>query len=137
MPAELDGQFPATAAGLNAALEAMEQLCTARRVEPALVSRARIIVEELFTNTIKHGYGGECERPVRLGLCTEPVFELTFEDDAAHFDPTQWRPGHDPDAPPDSRPEGQAGIAMITGLSSEVRHVPGLSGNRLAITIGL
>jgi serine/threonine-protein kinase RsbW len=133
----LDESFPATVRGLHTALEALQRFCTARHASPALVSRARIIVEELFTNTIKHGYGGECNRPVRLRLETDPVFRLTFEDDAAHFDPTQWKPGHHADTPPDTRPEGQAGIAMVMGLSANVRHFAGPNGNRLAITIEL
>ena len=129
--------FPATVRGLHAALETVERHCADRSVDPDLVSRLRIIVEELFTNTIKHGYGAECDRPVRLGLTTDPVLRLTFEDDAAHFDPTAWKPGHHGELPPNLRPEGQAGIAMIMGLSSEVRHVAGPAGNRVAITIAL
>jgi anti-sigma regulatory factor (Ser/Thr protein kinase) len=137
MRADLDKQFPATTIGLYDAVESIDRLCTARHVHPALVSRARIIVEELFTNTIKHGHGGECDRPVRLRLKTSPVLQLTYEDDAAHFDPTQWKAGHHPDSPPDQQPEGQAGIAMVMGLSSNVRHTRGPNGNRLAITIEL
>jgi anti-sigma regulatory factor (Ser/Thr protein kinase) len=137
MRADLDESFPATTHGLHAALEKVESLCFFRRIDPALVSRARIIVEELFTNTIKHGYGGECDHPVRLSLSTDPVLRLTYEDDAVHFDPTQWKPGHHAGLPPDRRPEGQAGIAMVMGLSSEVRHFANPNGNRLAITIDL
>lgn len=137
MRTEFDESFPATAKGLHAALDAIERFCATRHLDPPLLSRTRIIVEELFTNTIKHGHGGECERPVRLGLAIDPVLRLTFEDDAAHFDPTKWMHRHAPNVRPDMRPEGQAGIAMILGLSSEVVHVARPNGNRLTITIDL
>ena len=83
------------------------------------ISRTRIVVEELFTNTIKYGYRGECDRPVRLKLVIDPAIHLTFEDDAAHFDPTGWQPGGNSVAE-DQRPEGQAGIPLI--LSPGVRR---------------
>ena len=135
MNADYTETFPATGEGLQAALAATERFGAARELSSSVISRARIIVEELFANTINHGHGGECERPVRLSLAVDPVFRLTFEDDAKHFDPTGWKPPGG--VLPHERPEGQAGIAMIMGLSSEVRYFADPGGNRLAITIAV
>jgi serine/threonine-protein kinase RsbW len=134
MRAHLDESFPATIKGLHAALEAIETFSSAWKLQSGLVSRVRIIVEELFTNTIKYGYGGECDRPVRLHLTIDSIVRLTFEDDAPQFDPTCWQPdGHSGEL--HQRPEGQAGIPLIMSLSSDVQYMARSGGNRLVISI--
>src|SRR5215472_2962678 len=135
MRTELDEVFPATTEGLSAALRALEQFCTERNLDADLVSRARIIVEELFSNTIKYGYGGECDRPVRLRLSNDNVLKLTLEDEAAKFDPTRWRPDHPEDLPLERRPEGKAGIALVLGLAAHIRYIAREKGNCIEITI--
>ncbi len=132
MPVDLDESFPATADGLRTALEAIDRFCVACNLNGLAVSRVRIIVEELFTNTIKYGYGGECDRPVRLCLGGMPLC-LIFEDDAPPFDPTGWKCATD--TAPDQQPEGQAGIPLILRLGSQVRYDARQHGNRIAITI--
>lgn len=128
MPADLDLTLPATTSGLKAALQALEGACAARHIHNDLLSRCRIVVEELFTNTIKYGYGGECDKPVRVSVSTGEHLSVTLEDEAGTFDPTLWKPQ-------DDEPErvGQAGIALVLGLSSRVvyEEIPG--GNRITV----
>jgi anti-sigma regulatory factor (Ser/Thr protein kinase) len=133
MPTELKLTFPATTSGLIAALEAVEHTGATWNINADLVSRARIVVEELFSNTIKYGYGEECGRPVRLYLHAEPAFTLTYEDEASPFDTTGWRPNGDDDISAANRPEGKAGIVLIMGLSSAVRYLARPGGNGLEI----
>ena len=135
MPADLDLSVPATTRGLRAALQSLDEVCTARNVEADLISRVRIVIEELFTNTIKYGYGGECDRPVRLSLSAGRAITVTFEDEAPPFDPTAWTPAKNIDETPADRPVGQAGIALIQGLSTSVSYRPLPSGNHIAIVI--
>ena len=135
MRTDLDEIFPATLEWLHAALSAVERFCAGRNLDAGLVSRVRIIVEELFSNTIKYGYGGECDSPVKLRLTADPVLTLTLEDEAAKFDPTGWRPDHPADAPADQRPEGKAGIALALGLATKVRYIPREKGNCIEIVV--
>src|SRR5579872_5083632 len=58
-PAELKLNCIARIDALHAALDAIEQACTIWKIDCFLVSRVRIVVEELFSNTIKYGYAGE------------------------------------------------------------------------------
>jgi serine/threonine-protein kinase RsbW len=120
--AELKLNCPAKITALRDALDAIEQACNAWKIDKALVSRARIVVEELFSNTIKYGYGGECEWPVRLHLQARPELTLTYEDDAPPFDPLAWKAKQVEILPLEDRPIGQAGIAMVIGLSAHVRY---------------
>lgn len=129
-PAELE--YAATLDGLQAALGGIEQAGNAWNINRDLVSRALIVVEELFSNTIKYGYGGECDRPVRLRLAASP-FTITYEDDAPVFDPTHWKSSEDEALALDERPEGRAGIIMVMGLCRTV-YEPRDGGNRLVLT---
>ena len=131
MPTELKLSFPATTSGMIAALEAVEHTGIAWNLEPELVSRVRIVVEELFSNTIKYGYGEECDLPVRIHAHAGPPFSLTYEDEAAPFDPTRWKPSRETDFAADDRPVGQAGIALVMGLSTTAHYAPRQPGNRL------
>ena len=131
-PAELE--YAATMDSLHAALGAIEQACNAWKISPDLVSRVLIVVEELFSNTIKYGYGGECARAIRLRLTARP-FTIVYEDDAPPFDPTHWKSPDNEALALDERPEGRAGIAMVMGLCGTV-YEPQAEGNRLVMTFG-
>lgn len=135
MPTDLEVSFPATTSGMVAALETIEHSGAAWNLGADRIGRLRIIVEELFSNTIKYGYGRECDHPVRLRLSAVPVATLVYEDDAAPFDPTTWRL-EDEDVPLDQRPEGKAGIKMVLGLSTSAIYQPRDGGNCLVLTLG-
>jgi serine/threonine-protein kinase RsbW len=136
MPTELKLSFPATTSGMIAALEAIEHTGTAWTLEHDLLSRVRIVVEELFSNTIKYGYGEECDRPVRIHAHVGPPFSLTYEDEAAPFDPTRWKRPQDAEFAADDRQVGQDGIALVMGLSTTVHYAPKQPGNRLELAFG-
>jgi anti-sigma regulatory factor (Ser/Thr protein kinase) len=135
-PEPLNLQYAATMDGLFAALRALEQACNNWNIDTGLVSRALIVVEELFSNSIKYGYGGACEKPVRLRLEARPRLTITYEDDAPPFDPTGWKAPDNEALAPEDRPEGQAGIALVTGLCASAVYQPREGGNRLVMTFG-
>ena len=130
--ADLDLIVPATTRGLHAALQSLEEACPAHKVPLGAVARARIVIEELFTNTIKYGYGGECDRPVRLSLSIGSALTIVLEDDAGPFDPTLWKAAREL---PSERPVGQAGITLVIGLSSKIDYLRLPNGNRTTIVI--
>ena len=135
MADDLDLTFQANSRGLQAGLQALEAACEAWKLDADVISRARIVFEELFTNTIKYGYGGECDRAVRLCLSAHDGLRMTYEDDAPSFDPTRWQaPGDEPDMLHRKR-EGQAGVAMVLGLCSTVHYLAIDGGNRLTLTL--
>jgi anti-sigma regulatory factor (Ser/Thr protein kinase) len=122
---------------LVAALDAIEQACEAWNIDAALVSRARIVVEELFSNTIKYGYDGAGDGAIRIRLAAAPRLTLVYEDDAPLFDPTHWRSEADEAVLPDERIEGRAGIAMVMGLCSAASYQAQGGRNCLTLTFGL
>jgi serine/threonine-protein kinase RsbW len=126
-------ELPARREGLRQALERLERHCADRGVPRALALRLLIVVEELVTNVIKYGYGGECDRPVRLALGADADgLELAYEDEAPPFDPTAWT-GRLPDA--EHRPVGRTGIALVLGMARDARYEPRPGGNRLVLRL--
>jgi anti-sigma regulatory factor (Ser/Thr protein kinase) len=133
-PNELNLNHPATLSALHAALDAIEEACKGWKIDISLVSRARIVVEELFSNTIKYGYGEECKKPVRLGLRPLPELTLVYEDEAPPFNPLTWTTKRDDALLPAERRPGLAGIALVTGLSATACYERHDGVNRLTIT---
>jgi anti-sigma regulatory factor (Ser/Thr protein kinase) len=131
--APFEACFPASTSGLGIALKDVESFCNARALPADLVSRVLVIVEELFTNTQKYGYGGESEKPVRLRLVSGSVLTLVYEDEAGPFDPTTYKPAQH--ATPEEGPEGQTGIALALGLVASAHYVRLPNGNRVTLNL--
>jgi len=124
----------ARTSALIGCLTTIGEFCDARNLEPDVVARVRIIVEELFLNTIKYGYATECDRPVRLSLDAAAGVVLTYEDDAPAFDPTSWT-GHDGRREgEDALRLGEAGLDLLFGLATRVDYQARAAGNRLVVT---
>jgi len=98
------------------------------------VLRLTLIVEELFTNTVEHGYGGDCDAPIHISLSADPAAVGLLYEDAA--------PPYDPLAPffglaasladaVDSRPIGKLGVHLIRQLTEGARYVHEDGRNRL------
>ena len=132
--AQIEASFPASAPGLGYALKEAESFCVARALPRDLVSRVLVVVEELFTNVIKYGYGGDSERPVRLGISVVQLrVTVLLEDEAPPFDPTLFRRAST--ERPDQGPEGLSGIALVLGLSARAEYQRLDTGNRLIVTV--
>ena len=139
-PQTLEIELPATLGALLACLQTIGDFGAAAKLAPDLVARARIVVEELYSNTIKYGYGGECERRVGLRLSAADTvggpLTLTYEDDAPSFDPTGRGEDTRTLSAAEALREGEAGLALMFGLASSVAYEPREVGNRLVVVFG-
>ncbi len=80
--------FEARLAELAPAIEFVESACAAHGVPRADALRLAFIVEELFTNTVMHGHGGDCAAPVALVLGFEGgAISLDYVDSAPAYNP--------------------------------------------------
>ncbi len=62
--------------------------CERHGVDRAAAQRVRLVIEELFTNSIQHGYRGETDAPVRIELgLVEGHVTVQYEDSAPRYDP--------------------------------------------------
>ncbi len=77
----------------------------------------QLVLEELITNIIRHGYGESAGGSIQITLRVEPgeaVVEL--RDRAPAFDPVSWR------APTDHSGEGKRGLPLVRRLTDRFEY---------------
>ena len=124
---------------LRALRRFLESFCAAAGVGTDHCLRMNLVLEELFTNTVRHGLRGESDAPVWVTLATEGnAVHLTYEDAAPPFNPY----GTPPNAPPDTtvkmRKIGGLGVLLTRRLaaSREYAYLYGRNRIRLALPLG-
>ena len=123
------GVLPATAAFVAS-------FCERHGIARNDALRLTLIVEELFTNSVAHGYGGECDAPIDVALSAdEGEITLVYEDAAPPFDPLSRPP-----VPPaelaasvESRPVGGLGIHLVKQLVASAHYAREDGRNRLRL----
>jgi serine/threonine-protein kinase RsbW len=102
----------AVAVGERAELWAVEVGC-----DSGVALKLTLILEELATNTVKYGYCGECDSPIRIALAYDGArLTLTYEDEAPAFDPMKQIAA----TVPGDAPVGGFGLHMIKGLAESM-----------------
>ncbi len=80
--------FPARLTAVRDVRTFIESFCGMADVARPSTFRLNLVVEELFTNTVRHGHGGDCERPVWIALeARVQTVTLTYLDCAPAFNP--------------------------------------------------
>jgi anti-sigma regulatory factor (Ser/Thr protein kinase) len=115
---------------------AVSAWCASQGLPDAEAARLCLMLDELVTNTVLHGYAGREDGWVELRLRRQgDVLHVVLSDGAAHFDPTARAPRaatpHDDDV--GTRPMGGLGIDFVRRLVQrwEYQALPG--GNRLQL----
>ena len=100
-----------------------EEFARARDLADEERARLLVLLEELFTNVVAHGYGGEFEADSVAAALDWRRGRLTinFVDDGPPFDPLAHS-APDLDAPPEQRPIGGLGIPIVRALVDEARY---------------
>ncbi len=124
--------------GLQLALGFVEDFCADRGVASGDVLRLVLVIEELFTNTIVHGYGGGHDAPVHIEIGIDPdCLSVRFEEQAPAFDPLKYLDERAPDldAAADQRGVGGLGLPLVAEMAErfDYEHVAGV--NRLCVVL--
>ncbi len=125
---------PASPGGLWRLAEDLDAFGAANHLSPEAIRPVQVAVDEMISNTLRHGYGGCGEGhliEVRLRL-DGGVLEVAIEDDAPPFDPLA---AVLPDTAGDlaSRPAGGLGIVLTRKLMDEVRYERKAGRNRVVL----
>ena len=102
--------------------------------------KVALIVEELLSNTIEHGFGGECDELVAISLrASGSELVLTYEDGAPPFDPfaSASRRSAAIEGPTEARGVGGLGLRLVGGLPAGAHYAHENGRNRLLITFRL
>jgi len=124
--------------GLADAIEFVEAFCADRGVAESDALRLSLVLEELFTNTVVHGFAGGSDAPVRLGLHLDAShLELSYEDSAPPFDPLDHiaRLPIDPAAGPADRPIGHLGIPLVVNMAERISYAREDGCNRIRLAL--
>ena len=125
--------FIAKRAEFDAVRRHVESACAGIAFE--MRQRIILIVEELFCNTIEHGYGGDCEGLVHLTVSVDAhTCHLIYEDCAPPHDPFSAIADLSPvDTSVDKRRAGGLGVFLLAQFSSSHRYER--RGNRNVIEL--
>lgn len=123
---------------LRALREFLEHFCTEAALAQDHCLRVNLVLEELFTNTVRHGHRGDSNAPVWITLTTDAAgLSLTYEDTAPPFNPY----GTPPDAPPDTtvkmRKIGGLGVLLTRQLASSREYAYLYGRNRIRLALAL
>jgi len=116
----------------------VEAQCTTAGVGREDCLKLLLIVEELFTNTVTHGYREESESPVWIAF--EPGdagFSLRYEDAAPPHNPFgEFRPT-DTTVLIAQQPVGGLGLKLIRSLASEANYTREGERNCIRLTFAV
>ena len=128
--------FPARLTSVSLAVAFVEEVCGAAGVDRRDRLRLALVVEELFTNTVVHGHGGDCDAPVTLSLeVRDERVALTYEDTASPFDPLA-RADAAPDAASlEGRPVGRLGLVLVRGMATDLAYARVEGRNRISLVL--
>ena len=125
-------------AAIDEAAALVSDFCARHAIDRRLELKLTLVLEELITNTIEHGHGGESDAPIRVALsASDAALSLFYEDAAPAFDPL----AHDAeraasvDAPLDERPVGGLGLHLIRQTATHARYAREGDCNRVWVTL--
>ena len=96
--------------------------------------RVNLVLEELFTNTVRHGYRGECDAPIWVTLRAAPgALHVTYEDSAPPFNPYVGLPEFEPESTLRSRKIGGLGVLLTRKLANSRDYAYLYGRNRIRL----
>ena len=109
---------------------------TVRPVNRDASLKLRLMVEELFVNTVYHGYGGDSDAFVEVTVrLADDGVDLTYVDSAPAFDPFAEVERPDATARVDARPVGRLGVYIITRLADGYGYERAGDCNRVTLHV--
>lgn len=97
-------------------------------LDSQLVRRLELVTEELFLNTLQHGYGAPCDELITVSLETSPEQVcLIYTDQAPAFNPLQEMPSLTA-----QEPTG-VGLALIRQIPNHANYQRLATGNQILL----
>ena len=114
-----------------------EAFAAAVGADPNATLRLVLVLEELFTNTVTHGYTAGGEGPIWVALASRAgAIKVTYEDAGPTFDPLADAQARRPEPPASGEQRsGGLGLALVRGLSASARYARVGGRNRITLTV--
>ena len=120
--------------------EYIERLCSDSGVSHDAAGRLLVVLEELFANTVQHGYSRVPKVPdgnwvwIALNFGEEGV-EVVYEDAAPEYDPFARTSTPDYSGASDSWQVGGVGVALVVRLGRKLTYARAEGRNRIGFLI--
>ena len=130
------GQFLARLDQMRPVQAFLEAFCEAAGVQRAQCLRLNLVLEELFTNTVKHGHRGDCDAPVWIGLTrADGAVQVVYEDKAPPFNPYARLSEPVVDTTVSMRKIGGLGVLLTNELAASRDYAYLFGRNRIRLTL--
>ena len=107
--------FAARLSELNALRAFIDEFCGQSALARQSCLRLHLVLEELFTNTVRHGHRGDSDAPVWVSLSARDArVAVSYEDNAPPFNPYVRS---SPDTTVQIRTPGGRGLVLLQRLS--------------------
>lgn len=134
----ITGEFAARMGALHELRGFIEGVCREAGIARNDTLRIALVAEELFTNSVKHGYGGDSTKRVWLTLQPEDgACRLIYEDAAPPYDPFSEGRAADLEAPVETRPVGGLGVLLVARFSRSREYTRTGDRNRISLVLPL
>ncbi|MDH3288380.1 MAG: ATP-binding protein [Betaproteobacteria bacterium] len=131
-------EFAARMGALRELRQFIEAVCRGAVIARNDTLRIALVAEELFTNSVKHGYGGDSTMHVWLTLQPEDgACRLVYEDEAPPYDPFADPAAPDLEAPVDTRAVGSLGVLLVARFSRSHEYTRAGERNRISLVLPL
>ena len=111
-----------------------KDFCARENVESVMTCRLLVVLEELFTNTVKHGYRG-ADGVVRFEIEQHPGhISIVYEDAAPPFDPLNAA-SDDPEVTVGRGRVGGMGLPLIRKMADSATYLRDEPWNRVTILL--
>ncbi|MBE2243210.1 MAG: ATP-binding protein [Burkholderiaceae bacterium] len=136
-PHDERAEFPARLASLHATAAFVQAFADRHRLPRTTALHLTLVIEELFTNSVTHGHGGDSDATIVIDLSVRAgSVVLGYADAAPRFDPRPRlrTPPESLDAPAAARPTGGLGLHLVGQLAPRVRYAY-RGGNRIVLAL--
>lgn len=127
--------FPARLEAFDAIRESLEACVAVLNWQSGDIHRCTLILEELFTNSVKYGTPEGADAQVYLGITpnADRSIALIYEDRAPPHDPFAEISTAHTNPNLDLRRVGGLGVPLILRLTEQARHTALPVGNRITL----
>jgi anti-sigma regulatory factor (Ser/Thr protein kinase) len=137
-PAREVREFPARFAAVADTADFALTFCERNGFSRQTAVRVRLILEELLTNSIRHGYRAECDKGIRIELdVIEGCPAILYEDSAPPYDPLTRTPApvSGNEASVVALPGDGLGVVLIGKLTDRAQYAYEDGHNRLSLVV--
>ena len=128
--------IPARLARMRDLRAFLEAFCAASGIASDPCLRLNLVLEELFTNTVRHGHGGDCDAPVWVSLAREAgQVRITYEDTAPPFNPYASLQVPSDDGGHETRKLGGLGVLLTREMAKSRDYAYLFGRNRIRLSL--